>query len=90
MLYTNNPDMIAFTFGRVILRLAQDGTPIGADTVTQALIRIASGASVDRVFPEMAKSALMALRKLDITDEMAPSAPTPKRRPAAMANRLAA
>ncbi|MDF3907724.1 hypothetical protein, partial [Paracoccus sp. AS002] len=51
--------MIAFTFGRVILRLAQDGTPIGADTVTQALIRIASGASVDRVSPEMAKSALM-------------------------------
>ena len=89
MLYTNNPDMIAFTLGRVILRLARAGTPIGADTITQALIRIAGGDSTGRVSPEMAKSALAALRRLDIEDHMTPATLGRDRRPAAAQSWLA-
>lgn len=64
MPYTSNPDMIAFTIGRLVLKRVGAGEPTDLTTLSRELVAIASGEVKGRISPEMAASALDALRRL--------------------------
>ncbi|SMO45009.1 hypothetical protein [Paracoccus laeviglucosivorans] len=66
MPHTKNPDMIAFTLGRVALHLMQSGGVIGETEIRHRLMDIVQNGHQGGVTPEMARGALLALGDLRI------------------------
>lgn len=64
--HTKNPDMIAFTLGRVTLRLMQTGKTVCIEEIQRMLVDVAKNGPQGGVTPEMARGALLALCDLRI------------------------
>lgn len=64
MPYTQNPDMIAFTLGRVVLSQVQSGAPVDLEAILQQLLLIQQSGPRAGVSPDMARGAHEALRRL--------------------------
>lgn len=59
--YTESPDMVAYTIGRVVMSLMDTGSAISDDMIVKSLVRIVDNGPGERVSPEMAKGALIGL-----------------------------
>ncbi|MTH64227.1 hypothetical protein [Paracoccus shanxieyensis] len=64
MPHTKNPDMIAFTVGRITLQLMQSGVEVSTEQIHWRLADIVRNGHQGGVTPEMAKGALLALGDL--------------------------
>lgn len=64
--HTKNPDMIAFTIGRVTLRLMQSGGLVSTEEIQRTLVDVVKNGTQAGVTPEMARGALLALCDLRI------------------------
>lgn len=62
--YLNNPDMIAFTIGRVVMAKMTTGRPLSWNTLRARLMHIAEGDTADLPAGVNAEMALAALRYL--------------------------
>lgn len=61
MSYASNPDMIAFTVGRVALTAIANGSEALKEDIIRRLWEVERNGTTDRITPEMAASALHAL-----------------------------
>lgn len=59
--YTMNPDMVAFTIGRISLHLMRASGQVSAELINEMLRRILKTGPQAGVTPEMAASALRLL-----------------------------
>lgn len=64
--HTKNPDMIAFTVGRVVLQLMQADATVTTGEIRRRLLDIVQDGHQGGVTPEMARGALLALSDLRI------------------------
>lgn len=62
--YLNNPDMVAFTIGRVVMAKMTTGRPLNWTTLRTRLMHIAEGDTADLPAGVNAEMALPALRNL--------------------------
>ena len=71
MAYTESPDMVAYTIGRVVMSLMDTGSAISDDMIVKSLVRIVDNGPGERVSPEMAKGRVA--KAVEIPWRLAPS-----------------
>lgn len=62
--HTRNPDMVAFTIGRITLGLMASGRPVDMDMIVRQLSHISRNGPLAGVSPEMAQGALSEITDL--------------------------
>jgi len=68
--YLNNPDMVAFTIGWIVMAKMTTGSPLSWNTLRARLIYIAEGDTADLPAGVNAEMALAALRYLPALPEV--------------------